>query len=350
MAHRRDGTPVDVELALVVVLDGSGEVAGYAGVHRDVSERSALEVERNRAARRREAVAAFGLHAMVERDHRALMAVATVVVARALEVERASFSEVLRSGELVVHCGVGWASDVVGVHPGGDPLVAYALRSGAPVVCEDVTDDARFDLPRLLSDHGVRSAVTAVLQFPDGRAGALCAYSERVGRFSAADMALVQSIAGTLERSGKRTAAEEGLRAGISAALQGAADAVDGEAQPALVDADPPASAAAAVLGPLRGPGALDGSPAAEVGGGGGQSDERASLARLTPREREVLLLLARGLSGERIAAQLYISLHTQRHHVANILRKLGVHSQLQAVMLAARYGAIDTAHPSGAD
>jgi PAS domain S-box-containing protein len=68
------------------------------------------------------------------------------------------------------------------------------------------------------------------------------------------------------------------------------------------------------------------------------QHTDRAALAQLTAREREVLQLLAEGLGSEQIAARLYISPRTQRNHVANILSKLGVHSQLQAVIFALRY------------
>jgi PAS domain S-box-containing protein len=69
---------------------------------------------------------------------------------------------------------------------------------------------------------------------------------------------------------------------------------------------------------------------------------DRAAIASLTAREREVLQALGAGLDSRAIADQLYISIRTQRNHVARILNKLGVHSQLQAVLLALRYGAID--------
>jgi hypothetical protein len=47
------------------------------------------------------------------------------------------------------------------------------------------------------------------------------------------------------------------------------------------------------------------------------------------------------GLSNEQIASRLSISQRTQRNHIANILRELGVHSQLQAVMFALRHSAV---------
>ena len=59
--------------------------------------------------------------------------------------------------------------------------------------------------------------------------------------------------------------------------------------------------------------------------------------AKLTNREREVLRLLAQGLRQDDIAERLFISRKTVGTHVANILRKLGVRSQSQAVAVAYR-------------
>lgn len=61
--------------------------------------------------------------------------------------------------------------------------------------------------------------------------------------------------------------------------------------------------------------------------------------ARLTAREREVLALMGEGLDPRAIADQLVVSLYTARGHVKNVLTKLGAHSQLQAVVIAARSG-----------
>jgi DNA-binding NarL/FixJ family response regulator len=67
--------------------------------------------------------------------------------------------------------------------------------------------------------------------------------------------------------------------------------------------------------------------------------DERRLIETLTAREREILQLLADGLDGPAMAARLYISPRTQRNHVADILGKLSVHSQLQAVISACATG-----------
>ena len=61
----------------------------------------------------------------------------------------------------------------------------------------------------------------------------------------------------------------------------------------------------------------------------------------LTPREREVLELLAAGLSNRRIASELGISEHTAKFHVNGILAKLGATTRTEAVVLAARAGVL---------
>lgn len=64
-------------------------------------------------------------------------------------------------------------------------------------------------------------------------------------------------------------------------------------------------------------------------------AEEDASIAQLTPREREVLSLLARGLSDREIAQQLTVSLYTVKSHVRSVLQKLHVASRREAARLA---------------
>lgn len=62
---------------------------------------------------------------------------------------------------------------------------------------------------------------------------------------------------------------------------------------------------------------------------------------RLSPREHEVLVLLAEGKHVGDIAAQLGLSMHTARDYVKTLLRKTGARSQLEAVTLAAHEGVV---------
>jgi len=72
-------------------------------------------------------------------------------------------------------------------------------------------------------------------------------------------------------------------------------------------------------------------------------ADARGRLERLTPREREILVQMASGTPPDGIAQVLKMSPHTLRTHTQNILTKLGVHSKMEALVLAIRHGAVDT-------
>jgi DNA-binding NarL/FixJ family response regulator len=68
---------------------------------------------------------------------------------------------------------------------------------------------------------------------------------------------------------------------------------------------------------------------------------ELALLETLTPREREILEVLAEGLADKEIAARLSVSTATVRTHVNAILAKTGARSRTQALILAVRHGLI---------
>jgi DNA-binding NarL/FixJ family response regulator len=70
-------------------------------------------------------------------------------------------------------------------------------------------------------------------------------------------------------------------------------------------------------------------------------------LAELTDRERDILVLVARGLSNAEIAGQLVISPLTAKSHVRNILRKLDCHDRAALVAIAYENGLITPGHPN---
>lgn len=71
------------------------------------------------------------------------------------------------------------------------------------------------------------------------------------------------------------------------------------------------------------------------------RSQLRSTVTELTDRENEVLKLMAGGATNHVIAQELYLSLHTVRNHVQNVLRKLNAHSKLEAVAIAVKTGII---------
>lgn len=85
------------------------------------------------------------------------------------------------------------------------------------------------------------------------------------------------------------------------------------------------------------------GSPASVDGVGSPASDNSASdnatTEPLTPRETEILQLMARGLSNQEISQELFVSMPTVKTHVTHILRKTNSRDRVQAVLYAVHHG-----------
>jgi DNA-binding NarL/FixJ family response regulator len=81
-----------------------------------------------------------------------------------------------------------------------------------------------------------------------------------------------------------------------------------------------------------------------------GDQTSHTPLSRLSSREREVLALLGRGWSNAHIGEELFISAHTVRTHVQNILQKLEMHSKLEAATFAMQHELATRRPASGAE
>jgi DNA-binding NarL/FixJ family response regulator len=89
-----------------------------------------------------------------------------------------------------------------------------------------------------------------------------------------------------------------------------------------------------------------------ERGRQNGRANEtaRSEMSSLSPREREILAMLAKGETQEQIAADLVLSSRTVATHIQNLLKKLGVHSRAQAVAAAYRAGLVGSPDPDSVE
>ena len=120
-------------------------------------------------------------------------------------------------------------------------------------------------------------------------------------------------------------------------------DAIRSGASGFLLKGTPRAELIAAIKGTAQGASYVDPQVAGrlldQIKRQGAPEADSALLAKLSARERDVLRLLARGLSNAEIAGELYLSQGTVRNYVSAILTKLEVSDRTQAAVLALRHG-----------
>ncbi len=190
---------------------------------------------------------------------------------------------------------------VVGEAGDGDEAVELAMRLGPDVVLMDI---------RMPNTDGIEATRRIIAEKPDTRVLALTTFDLDEYAFGA-------------------------LRAGVSGFL--------------LKDVRPTELTAAirvvasgdAVVSPRVTRRLLDEYAHMSAVPGGVRPDRCPELAELTDREREVLDVMARGLSNAEIAARLYVSETTVKSHVGRILSKLGLRDRVQVVVLAYEIGLV---------
>ncbi|WP_067250661.1 helix-turn-helix transcriptional regulator [Microbacterium resistens] len=164
---------------------------------------------------------------------------------------------------------------------------------------------------------GTARVVSLALAFPDP-----ARLREAVHAADEGEVPAIYRVIARIELA-RVLAAERGRpeRAEAAAVLSEAADLVDALGHVGLAREVADLGAASGLLG----------------AGSGGRESEAGGGAELTARERQVLELIAEGLSNRQIGERLFISVKTASVHVSAILRKLGVSSRTEAAVAAAR-------------
>jgi len=159
--------------------------------------------ELNLRLRQQELVAEFARFALQTDSFQGILDRASQVAAEGLEARFAKVLEYL-PGDMafIVRSCVGWQDGVVGSARIGADLqspAGYAFRSGKPVISNHLVEEQRFRTPKLLAEHGIRSAINVLVHAADSKPfGVLEGDSTSRGDFNNHDLTFLQALASTL--------------------------------------------------------------------------------------------------------------------------------------------------------
>jgi PAS domain S-box-containing protein len=213
---RKSGERFHAHLSLSLLRDDRGAVTGMIGFSVDITERRQAERALQARARQQKVVAELGLYALTNPEPDSLMKRAVTEVAETLGVDFSKVLELLPDGkELLLRVGVGWKKGYVGrarVSAGANSQAGYTLLSEEPVIAENLQTETRFHGPPLLSEHGVVSGISVIIQGKDRPYGILGAHTSDFRAFSKDDVNFVQAVANVLAAAIERRGAETRLR------------------------------------------------------------------------------------------------------------------------------------------
>jgi two-component sensor histidine kinase len=161
-------------------------------------------------------LAAFGKRALRVEDMGGLLQEATGLVSEAIEVDLVKVLELLPDREtMLVRAGVNWKPGVVGhatIPAGEGSSAGYALRTGEAIITEDVATETRFEIPVLLTQHGVKSTVNVVIRGDHEPFGVLEVDSRQLRSFGRDDIDFLQNYANLLASAIERANDQAELR------------------------------------------------------------------------------------------------------------------------------------------
>ena len=189
-----------------------GEVESVLAVVQDVTDRrrDARRLERN--AREQRAAARFGQLALRERDLDAFLNLAARTVAETLHVDYAAAIQYrVDPGRFDLRAGIGWRPDQPLIPQAGGGQAAFTLRSRAPVVVADYATEDRFEPDRVITDHGIVSGLSVVIEGREQPFGVLSAHAAE-GRDFTHGVDFMTAIANVLSAAVERNRDEEASR------------------------------------------------------------------------------------------------------------------------------------------
>jgi two-component sensor histidine kinase len=177
------------------------------------------ERQLHRLRTQRAVLASFGGRALRGGDLDALLHEATRLVSQACDIELVKVLELLPGRDaMLVRAGVNWKPGVVGhltfpAHTGSPS--GYALQTGQPVISRDIATERRFEIPDVLIEHRVQSAVNVVIEGEHGPWGVLEVDARERRDFDDDDIAFLQTYANLLAAAVERAQAHAELAAAV---------------------------------------------------------------------------------------------------------------------------------------
>lgn len=169
---------------------------------RPINDRKRAEELLQARVRQQAAVASLGQRALQETNLDRVFEAAVTILAETLDVELAKVLELEPGGEtLRLRAGVGWQEGLVGsarVDTDEGSQAGYTLLSGDAVVVDDLRTEVRFRGPPLLTEHGVRSGMSATIAGSPGPFGVIGVHTRAARRFTRDDAELLRSVAQVL--------------------------------------------------------------------------------------------------------------------------------------------------------
>ena len=209
--------------------------------------------------------------------------------------------------------------EVVCEAPDGEAAIALAAEHSPDVICMDV------EMPRL---DGIASSRRILAARPDTSVLILTTFGHEHYLFDA----LAAGVSGFLLKTSRAEQLIDAVR------TLAAGDALLGaDVTRAVIERVASERGAAGSSSPVtpRAAGAVADAAPIATDAGSAALDSAMERVGLTDREREVLALVAEGMSNAEIAAQLFLGEATVKTHVSNLLQKLGVRDRIQAVVWA---------------